>query len=202
MRKSLHSVTVKIVFYYLVTVGGLLTVMVMFPESRHYLPVGGIDNLGSDSIFNLGRNQAGSLAAGGAPYRALILLASLVGTLIFSLPLAWVYSVTQDRTPQYASIQETIFLLPITVASVVIVVQNSVALAFSLAGIVAAVRFRSSLKAPADAVFVFASLAIGLAAGVSEIGVAGVGSMVFSFTALGLRHYMLRAKDADDFGAR
>ena len=71
----------------------------------------------------------------------------------------------------------------------VIIVQNSIALAFSLVGIVAAVRFRNNLKSPMDAVFVFAALAIGLAAGVSEIGVAGVASMVFSLTALGLRHF-------------
>ncbi len=50
-------------------------------------------------------------------------------------------------------------------------------------------RFRNNLKTPSDAVFVFAALAIGIAAGVSEIGVAGVASMVFGLMVGGLRMF-------------
>ena len=82
---------------------------------------------------------------------------------------------------------ETLILPPIVVATVVVIVKNSLILAFSLFGIVAAGRFRNSLKNPADAVYVFAALGVGLASGVSEIGVAGVGSMVFCTTVLCLR---------------
>jgi len=79
------------------------------------------------------------------------------------------------------------------VAIVLTIVKNSVALAFSLFGIVAAVRFRSDLKNPSDAVFVFAAISVGLAAGVSEIGIAGVGSMVFCVTVLCLRIFKTAA---------
>ena len=88
---------------------------------------------------------------------------------------------------------ETLILLPIVVSTVVVVAKNSLILAFSLFGIVAAVRFRNNLKNPADAVYVFAALGVGLASGVSEIGVAGVGSMVFCTTVLGLRIFGVMA---------
>ena len=123
-------------------------------------------------------------------FRSLTLLVTLIAILIFTVPVAWVYDATQSiHKPRHNPLIETLYLLPIVVASVVVIVQNSIALAFSLVGIVAAVRFRNSLKSPTDAVFVFAALSIGLAGGVSEIGIAGVASMVFGLTALGLRHF-------------
>jgi len=59
-------------------------------------------------------------------------------------------------------------------------VQNSLPLAFSLAGIAAAVRFRTTLKDTKDAVYVFVSIAVGLSAGVQALGVAFVLSLIFN----------------------
>lgn len=93
---------------------------------------------------------------------------------------------------------ETLYLLPIVLASTVVIVQNSIALAFGLVDIMAAVRFRNSLKSPTDAVFVFAALAIGLAGGISEIGIAGVAVMFFGLMVLGLRHFHV-VRDEHEF---
>ena len=54
---------------------------------------------------------------------------------------------------------------PAVVAGIVLLVKYSLALAFSLAGIVAAVRFRNTLDDSKDAVYVFLATAIGLAVG-------------------------------------
>ena len=62
---------------------------------------------------------------------------------------------------------------------VVFLVKGSLALAFSLAGIVAAVRFRTSLSEPIDATFLFVAIGVGLAAGVQLLPVATVGSWCF-----------------------
>jgi len=56
-------------------------------------------------------------------------------------------------------------------------VKFSLALAFSLAGIVAAVRFRNTLEDSKDAVYIFVATAVGLASGV-ELSVA----LTLSFT--------------------
>ena len=57
---------------------------------------------------------------------------------------------------------------------------------FSLAGIVAAVRFRTSLEEPMDAVYMFMAIGIGLAAGTQLTTVAYLASLVFVAIALGV----------------
>jgi hypothetical protein len=77
------------------------------------------------------------------------------------------------------SLANTVLVLPSIVTAILIVVQNSLAMAFSLAGIVAAVRFRINLKESRDALYIFAVVAIGFAAGIYALDVALVASLVF-----------------------
>ena len=71
------------------------------------------------------------------------------------------------------------------VSGVVLLVKYSLALAFSLAGIVAAVRFRNTLDDSKDAVYVFLATAIGLSAAVN-VPVAAVLSIGFNVIVLAL----------------
>jgi hypothetical protein len=70
------------------------------------------------------------------------------------------------------------------VTGISMIVLNSLALAFSLAGIVAAVRFRFSLEQPSHAMYIFVAISIGLGAGIGSLGVAGVISMAFVYPML------------------
>jgi hypothetical protein len=72
------------------------------------------------------------------------------------------------------------------VSAILVVVRDSLALAFSLAGIVAAVRFRNTLKESGDAVYIFGSIGIGFATGIHAISVAAVLSVVFVVVELAL----------------
>ena len=65
------------------------------------------------------------------------------------------------------------------VAGVVQVVRGDLALAFALAGIVAAVRFRTTVKDLQDAVFAFSAIGVGLAAGTGNFSLAGALSFIF-----------------------
>lgn len=56
----------------------------------------------------------------------------------------------------------TITLLPLAVAAILVIVQDSLAVAFSLAGIAGVVRFRNALKDTKDAMYVFGAIAVGL----------------------------------------
>jgi hypothetical protein len=58
------------------------------------------------------------------------------------------------------------------------------ALAFSLAGIVAAVRFRFTLDQPGHAMYIFVAISIGLGAGIGALGIATVISMAFVYANL------------------
>ena len=74
-----------------------------------------------------------------------------LGATALALPVAGIYMHTR-RLRFDPSLVQTIIVLPIVVAGVVLVVKNSLALAFALAGIVAGVRFRQKLNEPKDAV--------------------------------------------------
>ena len=103
---------------------------------------------------------------------------SAMAAMVFCLPVSWTYMFTRQKKGYSQSVVHTLILLPVVVAMVATLVRSSVALAFSLAGIVAAVRFRVALEDSRDAVFVFAVMALGLACGV-QLETAAVLSVLF-----------------------
>jgi hypothetical protein len=119
----------------------------------------------------------------GAGGRGALALMAALGALALALPVAWVHMWTR-RFRYDPSLVHTIIVLPVVVAGVVLVVRNSLALAFALAGIVAGVRFRQKLNEPQEAVYVLLALGIGLAAGVQALDVALVLSLVFNVVVL------------------
>jgi hypothetical protein len=64
------------------------------------------------------------------------------------------------------------------------IVVNSLALAFSLAGVVAAVRFRFTLNQPSDAMYIFVAIGLGLGSGIGALGIAAVISFAFVIATL------------------
>lgn len=110
-------------------------------------------------------------------------LFAVVGACALALPVAWVHMFTR-RLRYDLSLVHTMIFLPIVVAGVVLVVKNSLALAFALAGIVAGVRFRQKLNEPTEAAYMLLSLGIGLAAGVQALDVALAVSLAFNVVVL------------------
>lgn len=140
--------------------------------------------------------QAGEPAL--APPFGLLGLAAAIAMVVAVLlmfPVAVVYVQTQPKPEDLdSSIVQTYIMLPLVVAGVVILVKSSLALAFSLAGIMAAVSFRNRLRDPRDAVYIFLASAIGIAVGVRAFDVAFALSLVFNLAVLWLW--------ATDFGGR
>lgn len=106
--------------------------------------------------------------------------ASVIGALLIMIPVAWTYILIKRDSGYEEAVVHTLLILPVAVAGIVTIVQGSLALAFSLAGIVAAVRFRTTLDDTKDAVYVFLAIGVGLAAGVQALGVALALSVVFN----------------------
>jgi hypothetical protein len=142
------------------------------------------------------RSQVDELLTGGHPVvtgppipwpglggRGILALTAMSWALAVVLPVAWVLMRTR-RLRYDPSLVHTLIVLPIVVAGVVLVVKNSLALAFALAGIVAGVRFRQKLDEPEEAVYVLLALGIGLAAGVQALDVALVMSMGFTMVVM------------------
>ena len=112
----------------------------------------------------------------------LVATLSMIGALLIMLPVAWTYIVVKRRTGYHQSVVHTLLILPIAVTGTVVIVKTSFALAFALAGIVAAVRFRTTLDDTKDAVYVFVAIGVGLASGVQALGVAAALAIIFCIT--------------------
>lgn len=104
---------------------------------------------------------------------------AMVSSVLLALPVAWVYVLTRAKRGFQQSVVQTLVILPTVVAGVVALVKDSLALAFGLAGIVAAVRFRTALDDSKDAVYIFMVTGVGLAAAV-DLPVAAAISIVFN----------------------
>jgi hypothetical protein len=145
---------------------------------------------------NLGVGASDVFGAGGAPpvgapigdsawEQALLATISMLAALAVMLPVTWVYLLTREEGYD-ESVVHSMLILPVAVTGIVMVVKSSVALAFSLAGIVAAVRFRTSLDDTKDAVYIFLAIGVGLAAGIQALGIAIALSVVFNAVVLTL----------------
>ena len=105
----------------------------------------------------------------------------MLGALALALPLAWVFVITRRRKGFSQSIVHTLIILPIAVAGIMVVVQNSLALAFGLAGI-AALRFRNTLDDTKDAIYLFVATGVGIAAAADQFDVGLALSFLFNAT--------------------
>ena len=113
----------------------------------------------------------------------------LLSTLALMLPVTWVYMSARSAQGYNQSIVQALIVLPMIVAGIVLIVSNSLALAFSLGGVVAAVRFRTNLSDSRDVVFIFLAIAVGFAAGVQDITIALMLSCIFNFVLVFLWRY-------------
>lgn len=212
----------RLLLYYAAVIGALALLAWAFPLVRHaYLSPIDAPVVDKKELFQL----EGSGAARSSPaadvgqdslrapsaleaaelYPALIRTATtllvVIGALVLALPVAWVYMFTK-RLRYDVSLVQSIIILPVVVTGILMIVKNSIALAFGLAGIVAAVRFRNTLKDPKDAVYIFLVLGIGIASGVQALDIAIVLSLAFNVIVLALWKYNVGAIYSHEYGPR
>ena len=179
-----RKLLVQITIYYLVIALAVFVALKLWPGVRGYLPVGGVEQLISQPTKNPLQASEAVRAAHVANLGQSIfwLVVAIISAILVSLPVSWVYMAVRAGDDYDQSLVNTIIVLPMIVTGIVIIVQNSLALAFSLAGIAGAVRFRNSLKSSGDALFILLSVGIGLAAGIGAIELAAVISIAFNYT--------------------
>jgi hypothetical protein len=173
----------QVTVYYLVIALAVFIALKLWPGVRGYLPVGGVEQLISQPAKNpLDANGVARAAHVANLGQSIFwLVVAIVAALLVSLPVSWVYMAVRGGEEYDQSLVNTIIVLPMVVTGIVIIVQNSLALAFALAGIAGAVRFRNSLKSSGDALFILLSVATGLSAGIGAIELAAVVSVAFNY---------------------
>jgi hypothetical protein len=172
-------IVVRLVVYYVVLIGGGALIWNLLPRAGAMAPTS------LDALFGGGTPVAtrGATTPLDEVTLAITVTVAMLSSVLLSMPVAWVYLLTRAKRGYQQSVVQLLIILPLVVAGIVLLVKYSITLAFSLAGIVAAVRFRNTLDDSKDAVYVFLATAIGLAAAVN-LPVAAVISMAFNATAL------------------
>jgi len=173
-----------IVMYYGFWVGLTWYLLGRYPAINQYLPIGGISYLATIDATSFEPIYSSVDDTVLSVHGPIQLAMACVGAVILTIPVTWAYFITSRARRIDQSFVQTIIIMPVVVTGIAMIVMNSLALAFSLAGIVAAVRFRFSLNQPSDAMYIFASIGIGLGSGIGALGVATVISVAFVLATL------------------
>lgn len=225
----LNNIIIRLIVYYVAWLLALSGVFHLFPQILFYVTqererffAGQQVNTRADVSVTLGNIKEGvaTLVEGNIreglitlvdPAHTIPVMVALVLAFWVTLPITWLYRWTRPRKKYSQSFAHTLLVVPIAISLVVFLVKGSLALAFSLAGIVAAVRFRTSLEEPMDSVYMLMAIGIGLAAGTQLILVAYLASLVFVIITLavwksnfGAQPEVLsgwRVADSQQFGA-
>ncbi len=193
----------RLVVYFVCTMGLFASLLLFAPWGPDVLPFGGneVDVPGTteeilETIQNPQENEFETWSE--RLEAALVLVMSLTGTIILMIPITWVYMSTKFAQGYRRTFVAALIMLPICATSIVLLIQDSLALAFGLAALVAAVRFRVDLDDALDGIHVFAAICVGLASGIGYLGVGFVMTIFFCFTAVILWHLSYGTNPVED----
>jgi len=190
----------KLIAYYAVMAALVLVVLWVDPSLQNDLPIGRVQTLLAQAGDIAPVSGAAQLAQNAQLAPAVIpvshmpsfigslvwLASAIIGALLASVPVSWVYIKVRNPQDFDQSLIDTIVVLPLVVTSIVVVVQHSLALSFSLAGIAGAARYRNTLKSSGDLLFILLSIGIGLSAGIGAVELAILSSAAFNFCFIAL----------------
>jgi hypothetical protein len=98
--------------------------------------------------------------------------------------LAWIYMFTHTGLSYSRNFVSSLIIIPITVALVMMVLDNNLITAFSLLAVFAIVRFRNILRDTLDTAYILSLIVIGMACGTQKFSTAIVGLAVASVALL------------------
>jgi len=198
-RRSGLKLFRKLLLYHLICAILIISMAAIFPGFTAQLPIGGVSELAESGELTVSQTsdkpvRPEDIAIVQTFIRttsefdrlgyARVLTITLIGVWLLMLPVSWVHKgMHQVNSPDH-SLDEATLILPGVVAAIVLVVQHSLALAFSLAGIVAGVQFRRALRETYDALFILVAIGTGIAAGVKALEIALVLTVFFSYATL------------------
>ncbi len=174
--------------YYVVLAAAVGFMVILYPSLMQLLPVGGAASFGAvgQSAFEPVTAAQAAQPAQSTLADGIRLALATISSFLLMLPVTWICMGARKRKDVSQSFIQTILVLPVIITGIVHVVHNSLALAFSLAGIVAGVRFRHTLKDSAETTYLFTAIAVGVACGINAVEVAAIISIFFNYTVLGL----------------
>jgi len=132
---------------------------------------------------------------GTAPVSIPDVLMGLLLAFVSGHVIAWVYMVTHTGLSYSRTFVNSLVVIPVIVALVMMVLTNNLVTAFGLMAVFAIVRFRNILRDTLDTSYVLSVIVIGMGCGTYKYSTAAIGCVLVSaimlylwYTALGTRH--------------
>ena len=125
------------------------------------------------------------------PISSLAIVANIGVALGCGLAIGWLYRHTYKGPGYSASFVNSLVLLAMITAVVILIIGNNLARAFGLVGAMGIIRFRTAVKETQDIVYIFFALVIGMASGagyhrIAIIATIFVGLMIYVFAKMQL----------------
>ena len=103
---------------------------------------------------------------------------------VLSAMVGWVYRFTHRNVSYSQSYVQTLVILGMLIALIMLVVGSNIARAFALVGALSVVRFRNAIKETRDVGFIFLVMGVGMAAGTRFYTLAVVAAVAISLIIL------------------
>jgi uncharacterized protein DUF4956 len=129
---------------------------------------------------------------GSAPihrFQPFIELLKLVASTVIGLLVTAIHQPSPRERPMAKSMEQAQTLLCVSGAMIMIIIGNSIARAFGIAGAASIVRFRTPVDDPKDVTILFLLMALGMSAGLGAFAVAGLGTAFLCITLQVLDHF-------------
>jgi len=147
----------RLLSYYVLMIIGLILFRQLSAEYLNYFNMDGFDQVSKLMMDGLNLDTQRDDV-----YSTII---HIFATLIYTLPVAWVYRITKSQREYDESLAQSIIVIAIIVTGIMMMLGESLARAFGMVAILSAVRYRVAVKDTKDAVYIFLSMAIGMANG-------------------------------------
>lgn len=118
--------------------------------------------------------------SGGGTFTPENVILSLLLAFVLGQVLAWVYYFTHKGLSYSITFVQSLVIITVVVAIIMVVIGNNIITAFGLMGALAIIRFRNVVKDTRDIVFIFCTLVVGMAAGSQRYATAIFGTILLS----------------------
>jgi len=112
------------------------------------------------------------------------ILTALLMAFVLSSVLATIYRWTFQSLSYSRTFVHTMVLGSMIISMVIMAIGNNIARGLGILGTLAIIRFRTPIRDPRDMIFLFASMALGIACGANVYGVAIIGTITIGSAAL------------------
>jgi uncharacterized membrane protein YhiD involved in acid resistance len=120
----------------------------------------------------------------GAEISSAEIIASMILAFVLASMISYVYRYTYYGLSYSRSFVHTQVLASVITAMLILAIGNNLARGMGIMGTLAIIRFRTPVRDPRDIIFLFASIAVGIAAGALVFKIALVGTASFCLVAI------------------